>query len=102
MIAQLNGKINDLLTEVENLKAENQQLTVANQQITTERDTLASQKKVVDSTLATTAAEKAHVEDVGSTLHASNINITPIDIKSGGKEKTTTTAKRVDVFRVFF
>jgi len=102
MIASLNGKINDLLTEIENLKAENQQLTVANQQVTTERDTLASQKKVVETTLATTQAEKEHVEDVGSTLHASNINITPIDIKSGGKEKTTTTAKRVDVFRVSF
>lgn len=102
MIAQLNGKINDLLTEIETLKAENQQLTATNQQITTERDTLASQKKVVESTLATTQAEKAHVEDVGSTLHASNINITPIDIKGSGKEKATTTAKRVDVFRVSF
>lgn len=102
MIAQLNGKINDLLTEIENLKAENQQLTATNQQVTSERDTLASQKKVVESTLATTEAEKAHVEDVGSTLHASNINITPIDIKGSGKEKTTTTAKRVDVFRISF
>lgn len=102
MIQQLNGKINDLLTEIENLKAENQQLTATNQQITTERDTLASQKKVVESNLATTQAEKAHVEDVGSTLHASNINITPIDIKGSGKEKTTTTAKRVDVFRISF
>lgn len=102
MIAQLNGKINDLLTEVEQLKAENQQLTATNQQITTERDTIAAQKKVVESTLATTEAEKEHVEDVASTLHASNINVTPIDIKGSGKEKTTTTAKRVDVFRVSF
>ena len=54
----------------------------------------------MESTLATTEAEKEHVEDVASTLHASNINVTPIDIKGSGKEKTTTTAKRVDVFRV--
>ncbi len=102
MIGQLNGKINDLLTQIEQLKAENQQLTTTNQQITTERDTISSQKKVVEQTLATTQVEKAHVEDVASTLHASNINITGIDVKGSGKEKSTTTAKRVDVFRVSF
>lgn len=59
-------------------------------------------KKVVEQTLATTQQEKAHVEDVGSTLHASNINITGIDVKGSGKEKSTTTAKRVDVFRISF
>jgi archaellum component FlaC len=102
MIAELNGKINDLLTQVEQLKAENQQLTTSNQQLTTERDTLASQKQVVEQNLATTQHIKDSIADIGSTLHASNINITPIDIKNSGKEKTTTTAKRVDVFRVSF
>lgn len=102
MISQLNGKINDLLTQIEQLKAENQQLTVTNQQITAEKDTLASQKKVVEQTLTTTQEEKAHVEDIGSTLHASNFNITGIDVKGSGKEKSTTTAKRVDVFRISF
>lgn len=102
MVAQLNGKITDLLTQVEQLKAENKQLTASNQQLSTERDTLKSQKQVVEQTLASTQEEKAKVEDVGSTLHASNINITGIDIKGSGKEKTTTTAKRVDVFRISF
>jgi len=102
MIAELNGKINDLLTEVEQLKAENQQLTTSNQQLTTERDTLSSQKQVVEQNLATTQHIKDSIADIGSTLHASNINITPIDIKNGGKEKTTSTAKRVDVFRISF
>lgn len=102
MIAELNGKITDLLTQVEQLKAENQQLTVANQNLTVERDTLSAQKKQVEQTLSTTQEEKAHVEDVASTLHASNINITGIDIKHSGKEKSTTTAKRVDVFRISF
>lgn len=102
MIAELNGKINDLLTQIEQLKAENQQLTTSNQQLTTERDTLASQKQVVEQNLATTQHIKDSIADIGSTLHASNINITPIDIKGSGKEKTTTTAKRVDVFRVSF
>ncbi len=102
MIGDLNGKINDLLTQVEQLKAENQQLTVSNQQLTTEKDTITSQKKAVEQTLASTQQEKAHVEDVGSTLHASNINITAIDVKNSGKEKATATAKRVDVFRISF
>lgn len=102
MIAELNGKINDLVAEVEKLKAENQELTVTNQRVTAERDTVTAQKQVVEQTLATTQQEKAHVEDIGSTLHASNINITAIDVKNSGKEKATTTAKRVDVFRVSF
>jgi len=102
MIAELNGKINDLLTQVEELKAQNQQLTVANQSLTTERDTLTVQKKAVEDTLSATQQEKARVEDIGSTLHASNINITGIDVRGSGKEKTTSTAKRVDVFRVSF
>lgn len=102
MIGELNGKINDLLAQIEQLKAENGQLTVANQTLTTERDTLSSQKKQVEEVLATTQTEKAHIEDVGSTLHASNINITGINVKGSGKEKTTATAKRVDVFRISF
>jgi len=102
MIAELNGKINDLLTQVEQLKAQNQQLTASNQQLTTERDTLVSQKQVVEQNLAATQHAKDSVADIGSTLHASNINITGINLKGGGKEKETTTAKRVDVFRISF
>ncbi|MFZ1799138.1 MAG: hypothetical protein WAU24_04685 [Chitinophagaceae bacterium] len=102
MVAQLNGKISDLLAQVEELKAQNQVLTTSNQQLTTERDTLSSQKQVVEQNLATTNAQKAAVVDVASTLHASNINIAAIDIKNSGKEKTTTTAKRTDVFRISF
>ncbi len=101
MIAELNGKITDLLTQVEQLKAENQQLTTSNQQLTTERDTLTSQKQVIEQNLATTQHIKDSIADIGSTLHASNINITGINVK-GGKEKQTTTAKRVDVFRISF
>ncbi|WP_153795909.1 hypothetical protein [Foetidibacter luteolus] len=102
MIAELNGKINDLLAQVEQLKAENQKLTASNQQLTTERDTLASQKTVVEQSLATTQQEKARVEDVGSTLHASNINIAAINVKGNGKEVSTTKAKRADLLRVSF
>ena len=102
MISELNGKINDLLAQVEELKKQNQELTNKNQSLTTERDTLASQKKVVETSLVTTQQEKAKVEDIGSTLHASNINIAAINVKGNGKEVTTTRAKRADLLRVSF
>ncbi|CAN5316358.1 hypothetical protein BH11BAC6_BH11BAC6_04440 [soil metagenome] len=102
MITDFKTQVNDLFTQIEELKAQNQELTVTNQRVTAERDTISSQKQVVEQNLAVTQQEKANVEDLGSTLHASNINITAIDLKSNGKEKTTSTAKRVDVFRVSF
>lgn len=102
MIAQLNGKINDLLTQIEQLKAQNEQLTVSNKTLTLQRDTLASQNKSIQDTLSVAQQDRARMQDIGSTLHASNINITGIDIKGSGKEKTTTTAKKVDVFRISF
>jgi len=40
--------------------------------------------------------------DVGSTFSASNIQITPVNEKRNGKEKTTSTAKRVDKLVVSF
>jgi len=102
MVQQLNGKITDLLAQVDQLKQENQTLTVANQDLSTQRDTLTAQKTRVEQNLTQTVAEKEHVEDVGSTLHASNINIAAINIKSSGKEKVTSTAKKTDVLRISF
>lgn len=102
MIKELNGKITDLLAQVEQLKQENQTLTVANADLSTQRDTLTAQKTRIEQDLSTTQAAKAQVEDVGSTLHASNINIAAINVKGSGKEKTTQTAKRADLFRITF
>lgn len=102
MIAELNGKVTDLLAQVEQLKQENQTLTVANTDLTTQRDTLTVQKSRVEQSLSETEAARAHVEDVGSTLHASNINIAAIDVKGSGKEKVVSKAKKTDVFRISF
>ena len=46
--------------------------------------------------------EKDDILNVGSTLYASNFSITGINEKSSGKEKTTTTAKKVDKLRISF
>ena len=98
MIEELNSKIVNLEAEVARLTNENQTLTTEKAALTVERDTL-------QSNLNTTKAEKVVLEntvDVGSTFSASNIAITPINEKNGGKEKETTTAKKVDKLVVSF
>ena len=98
MITQLNGRIEDYIAQIDQLTSQNKELTARNEQITTEKqavenDLEASQiaKRQADSTI-----------DIGTTLHASNINVTPLNEKGGGKEKATTTAKRVDKLRISF
>jgi len=102
LVEELKAQVTDLLAQIDQLKQQNQQLTASNQQLTTERDTLTAQKQVVEQNLAATSAEKAHVEDVGSTLHASAFNIAAINVKGNGKEVETSKAKRADLFRISF
>lgn len=40
--------------------------------------------------------------DLGSVLHASNIKLSPINLKRNGKEEVTSKAKRADMMRVSF
>jgi len=92
LIAQLNGKIGNLEAEVARLTGENQELASNNTQ-------LREEKTVLESNLQTTSMERdelASTVDVASTFTASNITIKPFNEKRNGKEKETTTAKRVD------
>ncbi len=98
LIGQLNDKITSYEAEIAQLTAQNQQLTADNAQLTTE-------KQVLTDNLTTTTAEKdeaLRTVDVGSTFSASNIQITPVNERKNGKEKTTTTAKKVDKLIVSF
>ena len=98
LITQLNAKIENLEADNARLTGENQQLTSANTQLTEEKTTL-------QQNLQTTTAEKdelASTVDVASTFSASNFQISPIHEKKNGKEKTTSTAKRVDKLVVSF
>lgn len=98
LIAELNGKISNLESEVARLSGENQQLASNNTQLT-------SEKEVLQTNLQTTTSEKeelAKTVDVASTFTASNIQITPVQEKKNGKEKVTSTAKRVDKLVVSF
>ena len=98
LIAQLNQTIANLEAENARLTGENQVLASNNQQLTQEKD-------VLQTNLQTTTAEKEELSqtvDVASTFSASNIQITPFNEKKNGKEKETTTAKRVDKLVVSF
>ena len=98
LIAQLNDKITVLEQDVARLTQENQTLTNDKTVLTQEKETLTKD-------LATTTEVKQTLEkkvDVASTLNASNIAITPIDVRRNGKEKVSSTAKRVDKLLVSF
>ncbi len=98
LIGQLNDKIGNLETEVARLTGENMQLATTNTVLTSEKQTL-------ETNLQATTTEKeqlAQTVDVGSTFAASNIGIKPLQEKKNGKEKETTTAKRVDKLMISF
>jgi len=98
-LARAKQLINELNSKIETLEADNAKLTGENQQLTSANTQLTTEKTTLEQNLQTTTAEKdelATTVDVASTFSASNFKITPINEKRNGKEKTTTTAKRVD------
>lgn len=98
LIKQLKGNIETYTAEIEKLKNDNIQLTEEKRVVTVERDVV---KKNFDSA-KTVIKDKENIIDIGSTLHASNLNVTGIKERGNGKEKETTTAKRVDKLKISF
>jgi len=98
LIATLNDKIAGLEEEVTRLVGENQQLTYTNTQLSEEKAGL--EQNLVISQSAN--EELAKTVDVASTFSASNIQVTAMNEKKSGKEKETTTAKKVDKLVVSF
>ncbi len=98
LINDLNGKITDLEKQVADLTTQNTQLTADKTQLTSDKEKLTSD-------LQTTTTAKEDLEkkvDIASTLNASNIAVTPVHDRKNGKEKVTTTAKRVDKLIISF
>ena len=95
LIAKLNGQIDGYIAEIEKLKGENLQLSQDKATVTAQRD-------VVQKNLDSVSVVKNNLQDVGSTLHASNIAISAFDEKSNGKEKETTSAKKANALKVTF
>lgn len=98
LIASLNTDIVTYRTTIEKLEGEKLVLIEEKAMVTRERDVI---RKNFDSA-TTVIKQKEDVIDVASTLNASNFSIIGIDEKNGGKEITTSTAKRVDKFRISF
>ncbi len=98
LIASLNDKISTLQADVARLTQDNQTLTQ-------DKTVLIQEKEKLNIDLTATTVAKKELEkkvDVASTLNASNIAITPVNVKNSGKEKTTTVAKRVDKLVISF
>ena len=98
LISGLNEKIAGMEQEVARLTTENQGLTA-------DKVALIADKEKLTQDLTTTTTAKVELEkkvDVASTLNASNIVITPYNIKRNGREKVSSTAKRVDKLVVSF
>ena len=95
MISELNGKVNNLLTDLGKAQEENKQLNAQNQELTTQNSTLSSN-------LNTTKKEKERLQDIGSTLHASTFTIQAIRVKGNGSERATASAKRANLIRLAF
>jgi len=92
LIKDLNDKIGNLEQQVAQLTQDNQQLTADKTQLTADKDKLTTD-------LSSTTAAKQDLEkkvDVASTLNASNITISPMHERKDGKDKETTTARKVN------
>jgi hypothetical protein len=89
LIDELNAKTKTYEERIAELENQNNQLTNQNQGLAKERDS--------------TAQKNTEIKQLGSVLHASNIRMTPLHLKHGGKKEVETgKAKKVDVLRVYF
>ena len=98
LIASLNDKISSMEQEVARLTQDNQALTQ-------DKVVLTQEKEKLNQDLVTTTQIKEDLTkkvDIASTLNASNIAITPVNVKKNDKEKITSTAKRVDKLVISF
>ncbi|MGN6193804.1 MAG: coiled-coil domain-containing protein [Ginsengibacter sp.] len=98
LIAQLKGNIETYTAQIDSLQTANSQLTETNRVVTQQRDVV---QKSFDSA-SQVIQHKDTVIDIGSTLDASNFSIEGIKEKHSGKEKVTSTAKRVDKLSISF
>lgn len=98
LIAGLNEKISGMEQDIA-------KLTLENQGLNQDKIALTADKEKLTQDLTVTTTRKVELEktvDIASTLNASNILITPVNIKKNGREKVSSTAKRVDKLVVSF
>jgi len=98
LIAQLKGNIEVYTAQIDSLQNANVQLTETNRVVTQQRDVVRQSYDSANRVIQ----HKDTLIDVGSTLEASNFSIEGIKEKNSGKEKVTSTAKRVDKLSISF
>ena len=98
LIASLNMDLEGYRNQIAVLQGEKVQLTQEKQAVTEERDQVV---KNYDSA-TNVIKEKEDLINIGSTLQASNFSIIAIDEKNSGKERSTSSAKKVDKLRISF
>lgn len=98
LIEGLNTKVVDMEKTIAQLNEDKRILHEQNVALTTDKENLTNELTVTNA--AKTVLEKK--VDVASTLNASNISITPLNVKKSGKEKKVMTAKKVDKMVVNF
>jgi hypothetical protein len=98
LITSLRGDIEGYKEQVALLTEQKTQLITEKAVVTQQRDKI--RRDYDSSTLV--IKQKESLIDVGTTLHASNFSIVGINEKRNGKEKVTSTAKRVDKLRISF
>lgn len=98
LIAAMNKDIEGFKQQIELLEGQKIQLTQEKAAVTQERDIISRRYDSAAEVIRT----RDEVIDVASTLHASNFSIAGIMEKSGGKEKVTGKARRVDKLRINF
>jgi len=98
LIETLKNDISGYENEIALLKLKNSELNSMNDKLIEQRDKV---RKDYDSSLQE-IKEKDKVIDIGSTLQASNFNITPLDERKNGKTVETTKAKKVYKLRISF
>ncbi|CAN5227523.1 hypothetical protein BH09BAC2_BH09BAC2_10900 [soil metagenome] len=97
LIATLKTNISTYTAEIERLQGEKIVLTQQKRIVTEERDVA---RQNYDSA-QTVIRDRENVIDIGSTLHANNFTIAGVKERNG-REKITTTAKRVDKLKITF
>lgn len=118
-IANLERQKNEYLAQIDQLKKDNGILTESNAQLTNQNQTLntsltETQTKLQEESTAKAAlvSEKTTLEternqlskkvDIASAIRVKNITIKGVDVKSNGKERSKSKAKKVDKLNICF
>ncbi|MCB0524698.1 MAG: hypothetical protein R3A50_17125 [Saprospiraceae bacterium] len=118
-ISRLERQKNEYLAEIEDLKQQvgiltenNQQLTSQNQELSTNLASTQTQLQEESTAKAALISEKTTLEsernqlskkvDIASAIRVKNITTKGVDVRSNGKERSKTRAKKVDKLNICF